>query len=74
MKKQYLSSKYMQKYNQRAHDERSQAFHASMRLVGKSVKYLFSQPEKVSEVCSKKLTQIQQAAANAANVTKSHCH
>jgi len=75
MKKQYISSESMQKHRQIAHAERSQAFHESMKLITKSVKYIFSQPERATRACSKKLRHVQQSlTSNTQHDKLSHSH
>jgi len=54
MKNQYLSDKEWREYREKAHKERSLAFHASMKAVGRSVKNLFSQPERLISAAGKK--------------------
>jgi len=54
MKNQYLTEKERRDYREKAHLERSLAFHASIKTIGRSVKFLFSQPERVINAAGKK--------------------
>jgi len=54
MKNQYVSDRERRNYREKAHLERSLAFQASMKAIGRSVKFLFSQPERAINAAGKK--------------------
>ncbi len=47
MNKPYITTSSRRDYQAKAHVERSLAFQASLKTIGYSVKYLFSQPERI---------------------------